>query len=69
MKDEFDCGSLAMLIVEGMENKDVAKLKEKVSNVDGVSDVIWIDDALDISVPKEILPSLVRDMLFQMTQH
>ena len=64
MKDEFDCGSLAMLIVEGMENKDVAKLKEKVSNVDGVSDVIWIDDALDISVPKEILPSLVRDMLF-----
>ena len=34
MKDEFDCGSLAMLIVEGMENKDVAKLKEKVSNVD-----------------------------------
>lgn len=28
LKDEFDCGSLAMLIVENMEDKDVAKLKE-----------------------------------------
>jgi len=64
LKEQFDCGSLAMLIVEGMDNKDVSKLKEKVSDVDGVSEVIWIDDALDISVPKEILPSMVRDMLF-----
>ena len=29
-----------------------------------MSEVIWIDDALDISVPKEILPASVRDMLF-----
>ena len=64
LKDEFDCGSLAMLIVEGMENKDVSKLKDKVSQVNGVSEVIWIDDALDISVPKEILPKSVREMLF-----
>ena len=64
LKDEFDCRSLAMLIVEGMDNKDVSKLKEKVSDVDGVSEVIWIDDALDTSVPKEILPASVRDMLF-----
>lgn len=47
-----------------MENKDVAKLKEKVSNVDGVSDVIWIDDALDISVPKEILPFFSKRYAF-----
>ena len=64
LKDDFDCGSLAMLIIEGMDNKDVAKLKEKVANVDGVSEVIWVDDALDISVPKEILPAEIRDMLF-----
>lgn len=69
LKDDFDCGSLAMLIIEGMDNKDVAKLKEKVANVDGVSEVIWVDDALDISVPKEILPAEIRDMLFQMIQH
>ena len=64
MKDEFGCGSLAMLIVEGMDNKDVVQLKNQVSNIYGVSEVIWIDNALDISVPTEILPSSVRDMLF-----
>ena len=68
LKDEFDCGSLAMLIVEGMDNKDVAKLKEKVEVVDGVSEVIWINDALDISVPKEILPDLVKNIFFLITQ-
>ena len=47
-----------------MDNKDVAKLKEKVEVVDGVSEVIWINDALDISVPKEILPDLVKNIFF-----
>ena len=56
LKDDFDCGSLGMLIVENMEDKDVSKLKEEVKKVEGVNDVIWIDDAIDLSVPKEILP-------------
>ncbi|MEG0873644.1 MAG: hypothetical protein RSG48_06840 [Clostridia bacterium] len=30
LKDDFDCGSLAMLIVENMQDKDVSKLKEKL---------------------------------------
>ncbi|MCD2501156.1 MMPL family transporter [Clostridium sp. NSJ-145] len=64
LKEQFGCGSLAMLIVEGMENKDVEKLKEKVEGVKGVNEVIWINDALDISVPIEILHSSVKDMLF-----
>lgn len=64
LKDNFNCGSLAMLIVEGMDNKDVSKLKEKISQVNGVSEVIWIDDAIDISVPKDILPASARDILF-----
>ena len=53
-----------MLIVDDMDNKDVEKLKEKVEEVQGVNEVIWINDALDISVPMEILPSSVKDMLF-----
>lgn len=64
LKNQFGCGSLAMLIVENMDNKDVQKLKEKVAKVKGVNEVIWIDDALDISIPKEILPKSIREMLF-----
>ena len=64
LKDDFDCGSLGMLIVENMEDKDVSKLKEEVKKVEGVNDVIWIDDAIDLSVPKEILPEDIRDIFY-----
>lgn len=64
LKDDFDCGSLGMLIVENMEDKDVSKLKEEVKKVKGVNDVIWIDDAIDLSVPKEILPEDIRDIFY-----
>ena len=64
LKDDFDCGSLGMLIVENMEDKEVSKLKEEVKKVEGVNDVIWIDDAIDLSVPKEILPEDIRDIFY-----
>ncbi|MBW4862751.1 MAG: MMPL family transporter [Paeniclostridium sp.] len=64
LKEDFNCGSLAMLIVENMEDKDVSKLKEKVSKVDGVVDVLWIDDFLDLSVPKEMLPKDINNLLY-----
>lgn len=64
LKDDFDCGSLGMLIVENMEDKDVSKLKEAVKKVDGVNDVIWVDDVIDLAVPKEILPEDIRDIFY-----
>lgn len=64
LKDDFNCGTLAMLIVENMDDKDVAKIKDKVSKVDGVEDVLWIDDFMDLSVPKEILPKDMTDFLY-----
>lgn len=64
LKDDFGCGSLTMLIVEGMEDKDVAKLKDKVADIDGVNRVLWVNDFMDLSVPKEILPDGVQDFLY-----
>lgn len=64
LKDEFGCGSVAMLIVEDMPDKDVAKIKEKVANLDGVKSALWVDDFIDLSVPKEILPKDMTDLLY-----
>lgn len=64
MKDDFGCGSLTMLIVEGMDDKDVSALKDKVAQIDGVNRVIWKDDFLDLSFPKEMLPKDMRDILY-----
>ena len=59
--DEFGKGAFSMVMVEGMEDKDVAALKEKIEQVDHVDSVIWYDTFADISIPKELLPDKLYD--------
>ena len=54
--DQFGTGSFVLYVAEGMEEKDVAKLKENIENVDHVADVLWYDSIMDLSVPMEMLP-------------
>ncbi|MBQ8151653.1 MAG: hypothetical protein IJ070_02680, partial [Firmicutes bacterium] len=54
--DEFGKGGYGLITVEGMDYKDVAKMKEKMEKVDNVESVLWFDTVADISVPREILP-------------
>lgn len=54
--DQFGTGAFSFLIVDGMEYKDVAKVKEKVEGVDHVAKVIWYDSLMDLSVPVSMLP-------------
>ena len=61
LEDEFGTGAFSMVVVEDMPLKDVAKLKEKISEVDHVKTVIWYDSVADLSVPVEILPDDIRE--------
>lgn len=61
LAEDFGTGAFTMCIVEGMEFKDVAKLKSKIEDVDHVKKVIWYDSVADLSIPVEILPDEVRD--------
>lgn len=63
--DEFGMGAFSMVVVEDMEMKDVQKLENKLEAIDHVKDVLWYDDALDLNVPTEMLPSSIKDALFQ----
>ena len=64
MVDEFGMGAFSMVIVEGMENKDVAELETKLEQVEHVEKVIWYDDVADITLPVEIIPTNLRENLF-----
>ena len=55
--DEFGTGSFSTAVVEGMSDKDVVKLKEKIKEVDHVKDVIWYDSVADINIPMDIIPN------------
>ncbi|WP_141706174.1 efflux RND transporter permease subunit [Caloranaerobacter ferrireducens] len=65
LNDVFSNAATGMLMIENMEPKDVVKIKEKISQIDGVEKVFWISDFLDESIPKEILPSEIKDMFFR----
>ena len=60
--NDFGTGAFSMFIVDGMEEKDVAKLKEKIEKVDHVANVIWYDSISDISVPMSMLPDDIYDV-------
>lgn len=45
-----------MFIVEGMEAKEVVRLKEEIEQIEHVEKVVWYDTVMDISIPMEMMP-------------
>ena len=56
LKEDFGKGAFSFIIVDGMEDKQVSALREKIEKVDNVDSAIWYDSVMDLSVPKEMLP-------------
>lgn len=62
MVEDFGIGAFSMLVADGMENKDVVKLKEKIEEVDHVKEVLWYDSVMDLSVPESMLPDELHEV-------
>lgn len=56
LMEDFGKGAFSFVIVEGMEEKAVSELKNKIEQVDHVDTVLWYDSIMDLSVPMELLP-------------
>lgn len=65
LENQFGTGAISMMVVDGMENKDVEALKQKILAVDHVKDVYWYDSIADLSVPVDALPQEVQDAFFK----
>ena len=61
MLDEFGKGGFSLVMLDGMDDKDVEKVEEKIEKVDHVCDVLWYDTLADVSLPKEVLPDDIYD--------
>ncbi len=65
LDEDFNLASTAMITVEGdMPTAQLLKLKEDVESVDGVTSCFWTSDVVDVTVPKEMLPDNVQDMMY-----
>ncbi len=64
MVEEFGMGAFSMIVVEDLSMREAADLEKKIEAVDHVEDVLWYDDALDISVPTQMMPKELEDAFF-----
>ncbi len=63
MVDEFGMGAFTMIIVEGMDERDIGDLADKIADIDHVEKVLWHGSLIDLSVPLELLPKRLREGL------
>ena len=61
---EFHNAATSMLAVDGLSQKEAIKLKEKISEVPGVSKVMWRDDIADVTVPIYMIPDKLLDNFY-----
>jgi hypothetical protein len=57
--EDFGKGAFSLIIVENMPDKEVARLVEKLEQVEHVETVLWYSSLLDLSIPKELLPDAI----------
>ena len=65
LEDEFGTGAFSMVVVEGMDFKDVSAMKKKMEEVDHVRSILWYDSVADVSIPPQLLPDHLRDAFIQ----
>lgn len=64
LDDVYSDASIGIVIVDGMEQKDITKVKAKINQIDGVIGAYGADDVLDASIPKDILPDDIQNQLY-----
>lgn len=62
-KDFSDTGA-TVLILEDTKDIDVINIKNQLLKIDGIANVMWTNDFLDITVPKEMLPDKVKTTFY-----
>ncbi len=64
LSEVYNVDSTTMVIVKNMPAKTVVDLKEKISDIDSVSAVLWSDDVIDTTIPFNILPDEIRNIFY-----
>lgn len=65
LNDVFNNSASGMLIIENMEEKDILATKERLLKINGVRGITWVDDFVDINIPKDMLPEKLKEMFYR----
>lgn len=65
LTDEFNMGSYSIVVVENLSPKEILNLKNKITKVEGINEVLSIYDVLGTNIPIDVLPSEIKDKIHQ----
>lgn len=65
MDETFHNAATSMLILKDTKSSTVLSIKDEISKIQGVRRVLWRDDILDVTTPKEMMPQGLRDAFYQ----
>ena len=65
LTDEFNMGSYSIVVAENLSPKEILNLKNKITKVEGVNEVLSIYDVLGTNIPIDVLPSEIKDKIHQ----
>lgn len=54
--EKFGTGAYSFVVVDGMDNKDLKKTADTISDIPHVKKVIWYGSVMDMNIPKEAMP-------------
>ncbi|MDD6275335.1 MAG: efflux RND transporter permease subunit [Clostridia bacterium] len=60
----FNNAGMSIVIVEDMPAKYTEALKEEISEIDGVSSVMWTDDIIGTQTPVSALPDVLKNIFY-----
>lgn len=64
LDEKYHLASVGIMVTNDLSDQEVVQLEKKMEAVDGVKQIFWRDDVLDISVPKEMFPQEVQQQLY-----
>ena len=64
LTDDFHLGSYAFVMTDASNSRKIIDLEKDIKKIDGVSDVISIEDMKDVSIPSNMLPKDIKDKLY-----
>ena len=71
LEEDFGGGSMTIVLVKTVDGNGgkvspntVMKLKNSISEIENVSNVLWADNIMDTSVPGDILPDDVKNVFY-----
>lgn len=64
LEDPFQMAATSMLIVEDMPAGYTNSLINKIKDVPGVSNAVWVSNLVGIQIPTDMIPANFRDLFF-----